>query len=842
MNGIKRFSRLACLVPATSLALFLIILLTVLAIGCSGGGGGEGGQSALSVATDQHLSLSGSISFATLGAIRSGSARSAQIASISSLQIVLKDTRDIVIAGPVRPDDQGRYAFTALTAGWNLDLAVMTGAGRILLRRSLDRLDTNRSDLAVNPESTALSALFHIASGSRTVTDLEAALGSGTLEIGSLLLAISRWIETSLPSDSSGDVIDGIVSAVGRPALEGLISGTSVISTPATPAASFESIQLVQPATDTIITAGTDLTLEAAVTATGPIRKIEFYQNEFKIGEVSSPPYIMTWTKIPACRTTLVARLVHLDWSRLSSKPRSLTAADPENLPPQTPSILEPASGVRGLFGSVQARSSAFVDPNSGDFHLSSDWEVSTDPGFATGSIAWRRSSEVVGKEKLLITGLATGTTFWIHVRHRDDSGAVSSWSAPVSFSTMGFAPRIAWSRCYGGSGDDVPMTVVPTTDGGLLILGSSRSSDGDVGSNNGGWDIWLLRLDGVGNILWKRVIGGVGYDTPLGIIPGTGGSFRLLATSDSPDGDFFDLDETGNPKMGRRALVQEIQSDGSLKAGFFIYPPLLDYPVGLADDGSGNLLIGGNSYLRDGNFRAGAPFATVARVKPGPQLDGVWNGKEWNGMTLAQVTSRPEGGFTTVGILTSPGTVAATGAAQMGIGMVSAIGADGRLAWRQVVTDSDISFAPDDLVNFPIKSSTTPDRGTLIAYVSGMDAQIRKLDSGAADLWRRTLPFFLPMTTRGFQDGSCMIAGLGPYSGGEHGWCRFARLDAFGNLLGSRNFGGKSDRNEFVAAVCTLSNGAFVTVSYTESTDGDVSGNHGGGDIWVVQWKDQAE
>ena len=51
----------------------------------------------------------------------------------------------------------------------------------------------------------------------------------------------------------------------------------------------------------------------------------------------------------------------------------------------------------------------------------------------------------------------------------------------------------IEWSKTYGGSNDDRANQIIQTSDGGYAVIGYSKSSDGDVTSNEGLKDFWLI-------------------------------------------------------------------------------------------------------------------------------------------------------------------------------------------------------------------------------------------------------------------------------------------------------------------------------------------------------------
>ena len=62
----------------------------------------------------------------------------------------------------------------------------------------------------------------------------------------------------------------------------------------------------------------------------------------------------------------------------------------------------------------------------------------------------------------------------------------------------------IVWDKLYGGSQEDVANSIQQTPDGGYIICGSTFSSANGyvIGTNHGGSDYWVIKLDANGNIL----------------------------------------------------------------------------------------------------------------------------------------------------------------------------------------------------------------------------------------------------------------------------------------------------------------------------------------------------
>jgi len=68
-------------------------------------------------------------------------------------------------------------------------------------------------------------------------------------------------------------------------------------------------------------------------------------------------------------------------------------------------------------------------------------------------------------------------------------------------------AGEIIWDKTFGGSEHETAWCVQQTTDGGYIICGEK-----DVGGLNE-YDIWLLKTDSNGELLWNKIFGGFNID-----------------------------------------------------------------------------------------------------------------------------------------------------------------------------------------------------------------------------------------------------------------------------------------------------------------------------------------
>jgi len=93
----------------------------------------------------------------------------------------------------------------------------------------------------------------------------------------------------------------------------------------------------------------------------------------------------------------------------------------------------------------------------------------------------------------------------------------------------------LQWQKTLGGSGDDRPYAVTITTEGRIAVAGYTMSTNGDVGPNHGGQDMWVMLLDnGNGNFLWKKTFGGNGDEVAKALAPAPDGGVFVGGTGTS--------------------------------------------------------------------------------------------------------------------------------------------------------------------------------------------------------------------------------------------------------------------------------------------------------------------
>ena len=127
------------------------------------------------------------------------------------------------------------------------------------------------------------------------------------------------------------------------------------------------------------------------------------------------------------------------DWSDWSDEISFTTL----NRPPDRPAPVSPPSGTQGTSLSPTLESSGFSDPDSGDTHAASQWQITTKAGDYGSPVLDITHTVGSSLTSIAITtvSLDPATTYYWRARYQDNRGAWSDWSEEASFTTQGTPP-----------------------------------------------------------------------------------------------------------------------------------------------------------------------------------------------------------------------------------------------------------------------------------------------------------------------------------------------------------------------------------------------------------------
>ena len=114
--------------------------------------------------------------------------------------------------------------------------------------------------------------------------------------------------------------------------------------------------------------------------------------------------------------------------------------------------------------------------------------------------------------------------------------------------------PQIEWQQSLGGFSDDSLSTLQQISDGGYVLSGWSGSPPSGVKTSPyyGISDLWVVRLDAKGQILWDHSFGGVAQEgTPCAVRQTRDGGFIVASQSNSRISGNKTSSGFGNPESG---------------------------------------------------------------------------------------------------------------------------------------------------------------------------------------------------------------------------------------------------------------------------------------------------
>lgn len=175
-----------------------------------------------------------------------------------------------------------------------------------------------------------------------------------------------------------------------------------------------------------------------------------------------------------------------------------------------------------------------------------------------SGTIEWQQALGGTFSERARSVTQAADGGYVIAGWSRSVDGAVTGnsdfeWSSfwIVKLDNIG---GLQWQQSYGGSYIDEAQSVYQTTDGGYIVAGWSKSSDGDVTNSHGSiyHDYWVIQLDTQGNLQWQKSLGGSLDDGANCLLQTTDGGYIVAGFSESVDSDV-----TGNHGIGDYWIVK---------------------------------------------------------------------------------------------------------------------------------------------------------------------------------------------------------------------------------------------------------------------------------------------
>lgn len=403
----------------------------------------------------------------------------------------------------------------------------------------------------------------------------------------------------------------------------------------------------------------------------------------------------------------------------------------------------------------------------------------------------------------------------------------------------------IVWQNTAGGVADDGFHSVQNTTDGGCIAAGFTSSREGTVTSSHGRADVLIARFDAVGNQVWHKTFGGSENDIAHAISPTQDGGWVVTGTTSSSDGD------VDQPKGAEDIWVLKLNGSGELQWQTCLGGSGEDNGTAIQQTTDGGYIVAGTHHSQNGDVGAalGETDAWLVRLDENGAI--LWEksfGGPGNDLGFA-VQQTSEGGFLLGGAIDSePGELG--GDYGLCDSLLVKTTADGTIEWQKVIggkgEDVIHSVEQTNDAGSIVCGYTHSRGGGIMGNHGGSDILVMKFDSDGTLQWQKCFGGECDDTgrvARQFSDGGFIVIGSAESHGGEVQWLHnrsdlwFLKLANDGTLEWQKCLGGgytdhgcdlrMTPDRQFLLAGCATPQGM-----------GDIASGSSGTDGWVLKVK----
>lgn len=351
---------------------------------------------------------------------------------------------------------------------------------------------------------------------------------------------------------------------------------------------------------------------------------------------------------------------------------------------------------------------------------------------------------------------------------------------------------QMQWNKTYGGSDDERARSLFKTQDGGYVLAGQSRSSDGDVSGNQGFFDFWIVKVGSQGTIEWEKNYGFAGNDQAYDIFQTSDGGFFVSGILDvTASGGQGNSGRGLNRHAGGDYWTLKLDASGELIWSRYFGGSFTDTSHDAIETENGDFIIIGFSDSEDVDITNNKGAYDFWIVRASSEGDLVWQ-KNFGGSEIDipyGITKTQDGNYMIAGDTRS--------------------------------SDQDVT---ETIGNADIWTLKFNDAGDILQQKSIGGTQF---ESARSIITLQNGNYAITSTTRS-NDGD-----VSNNNGQNDIWTVI--LDQNLELLSEKNIGGSA--LDFGEDVMQTSNNKIVVVGNTESDDGDITINKGQKDIIISKF-----
>ena len=353
-------------------------------------------------------------------------------------------------------------------------------------------------------------------------------------------------------------------------------------------------------------------------------------------------------------------------------------------------------------------------------------------------------------------------------------------------------------------------------------------------------------------HIEWAKCFGGTDEDQAICIEQTSDKGFIIAGESYSVNGDITNHHDTSVENISSDFWIVKIDSLGTLDWQKSLGGDSNDVANSIKQTADGGYIIAGSTNSINGDVIVNHGRMDYWIVKLDAKGKIVWQktfgGSEDEEARSIEITS--DGGYIAAGYSYSiDGDISKRDSTGLPDYWVVKMDKDGNLQWEKSyggsLRDNAESIHQSKDHGYFVAGYSESKDGDVTGNHGGDDYWVVKLDSAGNLKWQKSyggssddLTYSSDLTN----DGGLIVAGYSDSPDGDvignHGNVDFwvIRIDSAGKLLWQKSLGGSD--GDAATSVKQTFDGGFVIFGYTSSYDGEVTGNHGDGsnDYWVVK------
>jgi hypothetical protein len=349
-------------------------------------------------------------------------------------------------------------------------------------------------------------------------------------------------------------------------------------------------------------------------------------------------------------------------------------------------------------------------------------------------------------------------------------------------------------------------------------------------------------------NIEWQKCLGGSGVDEGLQVKATTDGGYIVTGKTLSNDGDV-----SGNHGVSDFWVVK-LDSIGAIEWQKTYGGSNHDRSYSIDQTTDGGYVVAGHTASNNGDVSGnhGDLDCWVLKLSSSGAIE--WQktlgGSDWDEAWSVRQTT--DGGYIVAGRTRSnDGDVSGNhGAFDFWVTKLDNLGT---IVWQKCLGGSldDIGYSVRQSMDggYIVTGETASLNGDVTGLHGSTDYWVVKLDPAGGLEWQKTLgssSLDRPNDIYPTHDGGYVVVGIASWNDGNvtgnHGGFDYwvVKLDELGKIQWQKSLGG-SDQ-DFAQSVQQTNDGGYIIAGFTRSEDGDVLDNDGGQDIWVVQLTPEGE